>query len=235
MNRNFLKVSIMLFAVALIFSACNKSNVKYGNKRIIGTWTLASQTSESSSSINESTIYTPSHCYYYNTTEVTTSTSSTSLTGNTYSKTSVSSFTYNGGTPNTTNIDTTYTVDQSMKFTFNEDGTFVYENHNKETEDGDTDYYYGEEKGTWNWVDSYKEKAGISISFGEGGSEMLLIIKELKKDELEFTYTYSSKSERESSYSGECYDYQTGNTINFTRKDMSKRTSTESGTRVMTK
>ena len=236
MKNNLMKMSIMLIVLALFFNACNKSNVKHGNKRIIGTWKLQSESVETTISHSESVVYSETYCYgNSNTSSSYTLHSTETLEGSTVHDVSTRTDTYSDGTQNTISLDTTYTVDRSFEITFNEDGTCTIKGHDKDIyENGEYEYEYYEVTGTWAWIDSYKEKSGIEINF-EGDDFMYMFIDDLTKDELKFNYNYVNNTESEYSYNSQCYNSDLGDYVDYTYTTKSKTNKTETGTRVMKK
>lgn len=236
MKNNLMKTSIMIFAVALIFSACTKSNVKYGNKRIIGTWKLQSENIDITSSGSNSTVYSDTYCYSYdNTSSSYTSHSTETLEGATFHVVSTGTYTDTDGEQQTTSLDTTYSVDQSSELTFNEDGTCIIKEHYKDTyDDGEYDSETYEVTGTWAWIDSYKEKAGIEIVF-DGENFMYMFIEDLTKDELKFNYTYVNNTESEYINNETCYNYDTDEYVDYTETSKNISNRKETGTKTMKK
>lgn len=225
----------MLSVGMLVLSACNKSNVKYGNKRIVGTWELKNEISELEEYNYESHINTPSHCYYENSETETKTKGKRTFDGINYTENLEFTVLNSDGTTSTIKQDTTYRLDLKETFTFNEDGTFVFKYYKKrEIEENDIEQIQ-EISGTWNWIDSYKEKAGINISFRDNNGSLILTISELKKKELKFNYSYKSILNEIITRPYTCIDYDTNTTKQGTYVHKTNNSVNESGSRLMIK
>lgn len=233
MKNIIIKTGISLFVISLfVFSSCTKTNVKHGNKRIIGTWELTSQKSTSLESGTDNYTFTTNTCGYVNYSSSYTDMDSTITEGTTvhdyysYSETEDGETTVDSG-------DTTYTEDFTAWITFNEDGTCKMKSAEKDTDDnGYPDNYDSEYTGYWSWIDSYEEKSGIVIDFTNNNMSkrsdgtMRLYIKTLDKEQLVFSYntTYTSSYEYTS-----WWDYCSNDETDVYRTKKGNNTGTESG------
>ncbi|NOZ36242.1 MAG: hypothetical protein GXO80_13215 [Chlorobi bacterium] len=239
MKNTIIKTGISLFVISLfVFSSCTKTNVRRGNKRIIGTWELSSQKSISQGSGNSNYTFTTNTCGYDNSSSSYTYMDSVMIEGTTVHEYYSNSNTSSGVTTDDTG-DTTYTQDDTSWMTFNEDGTCKMKETSKDTDDnGYPDNYDSEYTGYWSWIDSYKEKSGIVIdlvnmSKSYGGSRtMRLYIKTLDKEQLVFSYTttYTSSGEYTS-----FWDYCSDDGTDVYRTRKSDDTGTESGEKYYSK
>ncbi len=231
MKNNIIKTGILFLVFSLfIFSSCTKTNVKRGNKRIIGTWELTSQKSTSLSSGTYNYTFTANTCGYDNFSSSYTHKDSTVTEGTTVHEYYSSSNTSDGVTTTDTG-DTTYTQNDIFWITFNEDGTCKMKETSKDTDDnGYPDNYEDEYTGYWSWIDSYKEKSGIVFDFTNmsksSSGTMRLYIQTLDKKQLVFSYTttYTGSSENTNFWD---YCSDDGTDVYRTRKGNSS--STESG------
>ncbi len=195
MKKNIFKTGILLFTISFfIFGSCKKQNVKYGNKRIIGTWTSTSQKSKSTESGTDNYTFTVNTCDYNNYSSSYTNEDSTIIEGTTvheyYSDVEIVD-----GETTTDKGDTTYTENDSFILTFNEDGTCKMKETSIDTDDeGNPDNYEYEYTGYWSWIDSYEEKSGIVLDFSGNNNNkstdgtMRLYIKTLDKKQLIFSF-----------------------------------------------
>ena len=231
MNKRILKIASILFAIVLIFSACNKSNVKYGNKRIIGTWVHKSAKYTDVENYKETRTYTTNDCGYENSTDIGNWTSTVEINGNTVHEVTTETYTEDGE-EETNNIDTTYTQERVYELTFNEDGTFTEKTkYVSSSENYSNDK---EETGNWVWVDSYKEKQAVKLIYtyeNWEGSSQIITIKSLDKDEfvLNFVYDDTWVHEKYEIYDNDC----NGNVIYRTKRG--EHTGSEIGTRTLEK
>ncbi len=216
MKKVIITAGIIGFVTMLILSSCTKTNVKFGNSRIIGTWKV---TYEKSVSIEERTsnyVYATNNCGYdsYNTsyTEV----DSIEIIENTVKRYSSYSETYDTETTSET-FDTTYTTNDTYEITFNEDGTCLIRTSSNDTYGDNTYNNNSEYTAHWNWIDAYEEKTGINIVKNDDGDfdtyQTIMYIESLSKDELVFAFDMDYKYSGENSnmdngcYNNETYEY----------------------------
>jgi len=237
MKNNIIKTGISLFVISLfVFSSCTKTNVKHGNKRIIGTWELTSQKSTSLESGTDTYSYTTNTCGYDNYSYTYTGMDSTIIEGTTVHEYYSYSNTENGET-NADSGDTTYTQDYASWITFNEDGTCKLKESAKETDyNGYPDTWDHESTGYWSWIDSYEEKSGIAVDFENmdksSNGTMRLYIKTLDKEQLVFDYTTTYTRSYE--YTN-WYNYCSSDDVDVYRTTQGNSTGTESGEMSFTK
>lgn len=233
-----ISVGVIVSSV-LFFSACTKTNVKHP-KQIIGTWSLASETSDYTHNDLYSVTYTPVNTCWTSYTEESSGSGSYDINGTSVHEVSSYVYKYDGVVDSEENVDTTYSFTENIfTITFNEDGTCLLIESVKGTdEDGNTDNYSTEYSGYWNWLDSYEEKTAINIVLsggndGKGDSgmqfyEMFFYIESFEKDVMEISYS------TESTYSSEYTE------IYFCSEDIDRvykytGTYSESGKRVLNK
>lgn len=242
MKKRILKITSILFAIVLIFSACNKSNVKYGNKRIIGTWVHKSIKYTQVINYKGTGTYTTNDCGYENITYIVNYSSTVEMNGNTVHVVS-SSTDIEDGEEETINIDTSYTREQVYELTFNEDGSFTeksqYSGSYNDYNNHSTSYSYNDEStGNWVWVDSYKEKQAVKLIYtsknwdGENVfSSQLITIKSIDKNEFVLNFIYDETFVGEEY---EVYDEDCNGKVIY-RTDREEETLTEEGTRTLEK
>jgi len=207
MKKVIITAGIIGFVIMLILSSCTKTNVKFGNSRIIGTWKV---TYEKSVSIGEGTsnyVYATNDCGYDNYNTSYTEIDSVEIIENTVKSYSSYSETY-GTETNSEQFDTTYTTNDTYEITFNEDGTCLIKETYRDN-DGDNSYNNNSEMtGHWNWIDAYEEKTGINIVMNDDGDfdtyQTIMYIESLSKDELIFAFDMNYK------YSGESTNMDNG-------------------------
>jgi hypothetical protein len=234
MKTKLLSFSIAILAVATLFVGCTKTNVKYGNKRIVGTWTLTSENGASTSTSESKYTYAPSSSCYENSTYSSSNEHSSSYNGTSMSVNSKESDTYNG----TTETDEyEYSYPYTLEITFNEDGTCVYKSTTKDEDDNGSSIQSF--TGYWSWMDASLEKIGIEIT---GDDEMTMIIETLDKEELVVNYEYTENedetySSETSEYGSEyyCYNVTTGVNVPITKTTVHKSKSVSSGKQVFKK
>ena len=229
----------IIFSSVLFFSACTKTNVKHP-KQIIGTWTLASETSDYTSNSSGSQTYTPVSDCYTNSTSSGVSSGSYDINGTSVHYVRDYVYTYDGVVQNENHEDTTYSYTENIfSITFNEDGTCsLIESVKGTDEDGYTENNASEFSGYWNWLDSYEEKSAINIVMSGGGDnkadmgmqvyEMFFYIESFEKDVIEVSY--SSESTYSSEYSSIYFC-----TEDIERVNKSTGTYSESGKKVLNK
>ena len=233
MNKKILALGVAVLVIASVFVGCTKTNVKNGNKRIVGTWNLTAETSVSSYESNSSYDFSDNICDQEDYTTKNSSTSNDSFTGTTLTTTSTSSYTGADGVTDTHSSTETYTY--SSEVTFNEDGTFTMKSNTEGTDENDNpviDKY--EMTGHWSWVDAAETKIGIQL---EGDySLMNIYIETLDKEEL--VLNFEDKYMGEDTYTtvdaGYCYD-ENYDYVYYDRTYVGTSTSTSSGTQTFAK
>lgn len=228
MNKKFLIVGVAIAFMTTMFFGCTKTNIKNGNKKIVGTWVLSSETS-SSNTVNEYTVtYATNDCDYenYNSKDVYDYTYS--FNGTTRTRTAKISETYEGVTEST---ETTTTSTYVRELTFNEDGTFTsYTKNNETDEDGDTYESEYTETGYWSWVDGAETKMAIKI---EGEGETTIFVESMTKDEMVSTVTTSYTNTYTNVYQEGAYCFTSDSYI--TQTNSGTETYTYNGSMTFTK
>jgi len=161
MKKNLLIFTIILPAI-MILASCEKENIKSGDKKIVGTWILSSQTSTSISDYKYSNKYTPNFSYYLDNHSYSTSNNNYSFDGTKMTHIRKYNYEYvNGDYVDTYKEDTTYVYDYYYEITFNEDGTFTTNTTNTTT----VNKYIEDFSGNWTWVNSSDEKMAVKLNY----------------------------------------------------------------------
>ncbi len=243
MKSNIIKSGILLSVISLfVFGSCTKENVKHGNKRIIGTWTLSSQKSKSTESGTDNYTFTANVCGYDSYSSSYTDEDSTIIEGTTVHEYYNYVETEDGETT-TDKGDTTYTENDSFQLTFNEDGTCIMKETSIDTDsEGNPDNYEYEYSGYWSWMDSYEEKSGIVLDFSginnkkSTSGAMRLYIKSLDKEELVFEYTTTYTNTYEyTMYWASCWNDDTQEYTDVYRTKKGNSTGSEYGEMILDK
>ena len=237
MNKRILITINILFIIALTFSACKKSNIKYGNKRIIGTWVHKSVKYTIVENYKETITFTTNDCGYENSIYEENSTSTVEINGDTVHEVTTETDIEDGETE-TYNLDTTYTKEQVYELTFNEDGTFTEKSKSVSNDENDSYMYQREKTGNWVWLDSYKEKQAVKLIYTyenwEGTTSFysqIITIKSIDKENfvLDFIYDLNYVEEDYEIYDDDC----NGKVIYETDREEEKET--VEGTRTLEK
>lgn len=244
MNKTIFTTGLIILIFAVFFVSCKKSNVTNGNKRILGTWKLVSETSTNNYESNSKHTFPENICGFEDYTSSYVRTETYTFDGTTVHHTGSKKETIDGETE-TKNYDTTYTNNYPFELTFMEDGTCIIKLASKpdlfyEYDDYSSTHEYS---GYWNWIDSYEEKTGIRITIADYMEDGLysdgfieLYIETLEKDELIFTFDSKDTGsyESENNYNG-CSDPITGEYIYVIETYTSSGVGISNGTRTMAK
>ena len=170
MKKNLIIVPILAILIVSLLVSCTKENIKKGDKKIIGTWSLTEENITEVSEAMYVITYLPTSVDYTNYTMYSKSSSISTISGT--KETSVISevLTY---TPDTYSEsyskDTTEIQEYSYEITFKEDGTFklimskTQEINTKSKFDNSITTI--SKIGTWEWVDAVEEKMGIRLTY----------------------------------------------------------------------
>jgi hypothetical protein len=236
MNKKFLALGIVLLFVASIFVGCDKQHVKFGEKRIVGTWILTMSSSSTSSTDITIRTYEANECDYESYQNTDTEEYTSNYDGTTLTNYSKSKSVYISGTETeTVESDTTINYTYSLELTFNEDGT-CYVKTNR-TDNGDGEVFNLEETGRWNWIDANEEKVGIYLYGDYMNSYEELYIETLSTKELVISYNKSGDVEDEytTTYDDYCYNYETNEYSDLTFTSEGTGTEVETGSQTFTK
>jgi len=188
MKKNIIKISIFTLLALTIFAGCEKVNVKNGNNKIVGTWTLTSSEGKLFYDETEKESYLPAN----NCAENYTYSEGYFSTLN-YSGSSITELMYEydrtqvGTSLDSLIYDTTFTYKYTKEITFNEDGTckMIIYNENLYGEYADKYNETQEITGFWNWEDASLDKIGISITFHD--YQIFWYINEMSKKTMDIT------------------------------------------------
>jgi len=170
MKKNLIIVPLLAIFVVSLLAGCAKVNVKKGEKKIIGTWTLTGENITSVSEEKDVTTYLPINNYYQDYNKTWKFNATSTISGTTETTVSSESETYTPDTylQNYTN-DTTISRTYTYEITFNENGTFkeiianTQASYAKSKLTNNT--YNSERIGTWEWVDAIEQKMGIRLTY----------------------------------------------------------------------
>ena len=240
MNKKILVLGIVFVFVASIFVGCTKEHVKKGEKRIVGTWILKTQTNTYNSTDDDSYTYSVSICETIDYTSASTYIGTENFDGSTLKDYYKSSYTMtSGGTTNSSEHDTTISYTYSFELTFNEDGTCFIAEEKKDKGTGAIEN--ASLTGRWDWIDDGNlEKVGIYV-YGDYYDENIttyynLYIETLDKNELIISFEKSFESE--GTYTSINYDWcydEDYNYIYYDRTSESKQSLTNSGSQTFEK
>jgi len=230
MKKNLIIFAIILPAI-LILASCEKENIKNGDKKIVGTWILTSQTTTSHQFNKNSTTYTPKIGYYNDYYSSFVSDDSYNFDGtkmtNIYKYTSEY---VNGDYGDTTKVDTTYVYEHSYEITFNEDGTYYTNIIYSETDNDITEKNNGEIKGTWTWIDCSTDKMAVKLN-----NYKILYIEEMDKKGMTVKIEISEETSNEVNSKEIGWDYLNNVEVILNRKQTYSYTYSETGEQIFIK